>query len=56
MTKVVLSPRERMQLEKFMTSTPFAKEHSRAQAIVWLAGGERGRAGDIVGCSCRTGG
>lgn len=40
MTLVNLTDRERTQLEALMVSTPDAKEHGRAQALLWLNAGE----------------
>ena len=40
MAPVILSSRQRIELEDFMLHTPSAKERCRAQAVLWLAEGE----------------
>jgi transposase len=40
MASVKLSNRQRIDLETFMLHTPSAREHRRAQAVLWLAEGE----------------
>ena len=40
MAPVILSTRQRIELENFMLHTPSAKERCRAQAVLWLAEGE----------------
>jgi transposase len=40
MASVMLSTRQRIELETFMLHTPSAKERCRAQAVLWLDEGE----------------
>jgi transposase len=40
MVSIILNDRLRGELENLWTPTPLAKERSRAQALLWLAGGE----------------
>lgn len=40
MASVILSNRQRIDLENFMLLTPSARERCRAQAVLWLAEGE----------------
>ena len=40
MAPLILSPRQRLELEYFTSHTPVAKERCRAQALLWLDEGE----------------
>jgi hypothetical protein len=40
MAPLLLSPRQHLELESFVSPTPVAKERCRAQALLWLDEGE----------------
>jgi len=40
MAPLILSPRQRLELEYFVSHTPVAQERCRAQALLWLDDGE----------------
>ena len=49
MAPLILSPRQRLELEYFVSHTPVAKERCRAQAWLWLDDGES--AAQVPRCS-----
>src|SRR5512142_198034 len=40
MAPLILSPRQRLELEYFVSHTPVARERCRAQALLWLDDGD----------------
>lgn len=55
MTPFNLSRREHKDLQHLLTQGPFAKQHCRIQALLWLAAGEPpDRIADLLGVSRRT--
>ena len=55
MTRFHLRPGEQKQLQDILTQGPYAKQHCRIQALLWLAAGEPpDRIADLLGVSRRT--
>src|SRR5262245_47399121 len=55
MPPLELSRRDRQQLQDLLTDGPFAKQHCRIQALLWLAAGHApDRIADLLGVSRHT--
>jgi transposase len=55
MTTFQLSHHDRKRLQDLLTAGPFAKQHCRIQALLWLAAGEApDHIADLLGVSRRT--